>query len=201
MVDRQSNTPALERDYLELAKEYKHLQRLLSHVQSPQDHARLQQSTRMRSEAGEKLKDIIQKICRREGYEAFLLELTADELTRYTADRVVVIVDVALIRADAIIVANNRIRLISLPGLEGDTNHWYVYGDYHKYRSFARDMPGKGRDVPSESTDQDSDIILEMLWESCVKPILDELSPRPEALLTKACILQVLFRSQAFHMW
>ncbi|CBF75970.1 hypothetical protein AN3525.2 [Aspergillus nidulans FGSC A4] len=98
MIDRQGDVPGLERVYPDLAAGYKTLQRQL---------------VRMRLEAGEKLKAVVNEIRHKKGFEAFLLEPKAEELTDSVADGVAVVVNVTSIRADAIIVSSNQIRALA----------------------------------------------------------------------------------------
>ncbi|KAL4811962.1 CHAT domain-containing protein [Aspergillus spinulosporus] len=181
MINRQSNVPGLEKNYPDLAAEYKTLQRQMA---QPVDHtlssSRRQQLVQMRLEAGEKLKTVIQEIYQKEVFEAFLLEPKAEELTGSVASSVAVIVNMTPIRTDAIIVSSSQIRSVQLPKLKRDIDQWFTSLEYQKYRSMVLDVPAGHRDITTELIAEDNETILEWLWDCCVKPILNEISVRPD---------------------
>ena len=181
MIDRQGDVPGLERIYPDLAAGYKTLQRQVAQpVDRNLSSSRRQQLVRMRLEAGEKLKAVVNEIRHKKGFEAFLLEPKAEELTDSVADGVAVVVNVTSIRADAIIVSSNQIRSVQLPKLKRDINLWSTSQEYQKYRSAVLDHPVGQRDIMPDLIAENNEMMLEWLWDCCVEPILNELSVSPD---------------------
>ncbi|RYP58041.1 hypothetical protein DL770_010519 [Monosporascus sp. CRB-9-2] len=104
--------------------------------------------------AGQKLDTIIQKIRKLSGFEHFLLAPSEDEMKAAAAPGPIVIVNVSTYRCDALVVEKSGLRTVRLPDLEN--------GEIR-----ARAAALKPDSINTE--------LLEWLWQTTAKPVLDAL--------------------------
>ncbi|KAH7111459.1 CHAT domain-containing protein [Dactylonectria estremocensis] len=166
LLDDRSDLSSLRRAHSRLANQY---QSLVDEVNTP-----IRQTTpgvvetlirKRRQEAMAELDTCLKEIRHIPGYERFMLGQTIAEMQECVTEGSIVVINITGFRSDAILISNNSLSTITLPGLSAfDVRSWA-----------SKDWSTKKRSEQREKNDEFLDY-LSWLWHTCVKHILAEVS-------------------------
>lgn len=159
--DLRTDMSVLKHDHPRLAEQYAELRNQLDtpagYTHQVHETNVLTPST-LRSDqryfVGRKFEELIQDIRELPGFEGFLLGLSEDEIKASAAQGPIIVINVSNYRCDAILVKKDKIRTLRLPRLHANDVRQRVHG------------------LDSGAVDTQ---MLEWLWETISKPILDAL--------------------------
>ncbi|KAF3927995.1 hypothetical protein AA313_de0200362 [Arthrobotrys entomopaga] len=165
MLEMNSDIKELKEQYPDLAARFELVQQYLTSnndIVSPsflfgtfESAALIERTRRDYRNASRQFDEILQDIRAKPGFENFLQPLTLDQIQATANPDPIVVINVDLLRSDAIIIESHRIRSIELVGL-----------DPPKVRKQLNIL----RRGNQEAWD-----VLEWLWESIALPVLEEL--------------------------
>ncbi|KAB5581189.1 hypothetical protein GE09DRAFT_1213598 [Coniochaeta sp. 2T2.1] len=161
LVDARSDVSTLAQQRPDVARRYQELRDEINAPLRPEQEAAAQMPSRRR-EALSELDACIQEIRGITGFERFLLGQTAAEMQECASGGTIVVVNVAMLRSDAILVSADAIKTVNLPRLTAsDAEVW---------------LGKKWTGPRSERAQKNKEYLeyLSWLWEACVRQVLVE---------------------------
>ncbi|RYP13180.1 hypothetical protein DL765_007007 [Monosporascus sp. GIB2] len=154
ITDLQHRHPQVAKEYIKL-RDQLDAPTTSAHEADPVDTPRvLTRQSDQRYTAGQKLEETIQKIRKLPGFDRFLLAPSEDEMEAAAAPGPIVIINVSRYRCDALVIEKRGLRTVRLPHLDND-----------EIRTRAAAL----------GSDSINTQLLEWLWETTAKPVLDVL--------------------------
>jgi len=187
-IDNHDDLKTLDASCQDLAKKYRDLRNQL-YLQPTLEGSNIGEGQmKRRRTAVYLMEECVAEIRQIKGHEEFLRGLSMDEMKACASEGPIVVVNLTDISSDAIIVSTSKVQNIPLPKLRTGKVPAFVSSALRNFRSSDRDFQDilADRDIGSEDEDpgsMDTEFFLSWLWESCVKVVLDELGPRPTALV------------------
>jgi hypothetical protein len=161
LVDARGDVSSLARRCPDVARRYQELRDEVNAPLGTQQGAAAAQMQSRRREAVTELDVCIGEIRGITGFERFLLGQTVAEMQECASGGTIVVVNVAMLRSDAILVSPDGIETVNLPQLTAsDAEAW---------------LGKKWAGPRSERAQKNKEYLeyLSWLWVACVKPVLD----------------------------
>ncbi|KAI8173262.1 hypothetical protein KHU50_004773 [Colletotrichum sp. SAR 10_65] len=156
VLDLRTDLSFLREEHLELADQLSKLRDILDSGPTTLSlTGSLEPGTQARRRAEKDYKSLLTIIRSKKGFERFLMPPTVENLMEAAEQDPAVVVNVSDSRCDAFIVEKNRIRLLELPNLTQRD----ILANVKRLKDYPASLPS----------------ILEWLWSSTVRPILDAL--------------------------
>ena len=154
IFDLQHRFPELAENYVQLRSQLDVPNALAGHVRQDSVSTASTLRSDQRYIAGRNIEGLIQEIRKMPGFDGFLLPPSREELKANAAPGPIVVINVSAYRCDAFLIDTDEIRTLPLPRLHAD------------------DVRDRVKMLDSKAIDTQ---LLEWLWETIAKPVLDEI--------------------------
>jgi len=196
MIDSRNDLSKLKGDCPLLAERHEMLRFKVSRQIDDHAPAIRDQLLKERREAPQQIEDCLREIRQVPGYERFLLGPTIEELKCLANEGPIVVVNVTDINADAVILSQNQVTDLPLPGLSPTTTPSSV----KQFEQYASSRRGDyERDIGMETEVQVEPDQLSWLWSNCVMSVLDKLETMGSITRSEAPVSGGLGRALPVH--